>query len=134
MACKKGQKRRFWSDDEKRSICGQARESGVSVAQVAPRYSMNTNLIHKRLRDPRFTPDCDGECPPSDEASYFPPIEIEDAMPALTHPDIQVSAPASTGANSARRVDITLSDGRRILVEDTTSLSAALALVEGLIP
>jgi transposase len=31
-------------------------------------------------------------------------------------------------------VDITLSDGRRILVEDTTSLSAALALVEGLIP
>ena len=28
MAGKKGQKKRFWSDDEKRSICGQARVSG----------------------------------------------------------------------------------------------------------
>ncbi|MBM1815958.1 transposase, partial [Sulfitobacter pseudonitzschiae] len=47
MAGKKGQKKRFWSDDEKRSICAQARVPGVSVAQVARRYAMNTNLIHK---------------------------------------------------------------------------------------
>ncbi|OSP49364.1 transposase, partial [Pseudoruegeria sp. SK021] len=38
-----------------RSICMQARVSGVSVAQVARRYAMNTNLIHKWLRDPRFS-------------------------------------------------------------------------------
>lgn len=31
----KGQKKQFCSDDEKRSICGQARVSGVSVAQIA---------------------------------------------------------------------------------------------------
>ncbi|MGC3940960.1 hypothetical protein ACOTTU_24460 [Roseobacter sp. EG26] len=47
MAGKKGQKKRFWSDDEKRSICGQTRAPGVSVAQVVPRYSMNANLFHK---------------------------------------------------------------------------------------
>lgn len=35
---------------------------------------------------------------------------------------------------SAQRVDITLSDGRRILVEGTTTLSAVLALIEGLMP
>ncbi len=35
---------------------------------------------------------------------------------------------------SAQRVDITLSDGRRILVEGSTGLSAVLALVEGLMP
>lgn len=51
MAGKKGQKKRVWSDDEKRSICAQARVPGVSVAQVARRYAMNTNLIHKWLRD-----------------------------------------------------------------------------------
>ena len=62
MAGKKGQKMRFWSDDEQRSICGQTQAPGVSVAQVARRYSMNANLIHKWLRDPRFTPDCDEEC------------------------------------------------------------------------
>jgi transposase len=125
MAGKKGQKKRFWSDDEKRSICAQTRASGVSVAQVARRYSMNTNLIHKWLRDPRFAPDCDEGCVPVDEASDFLPIEIEGAMPVPSHPDLQVSA---------QRVDITLSDGRRILVEGTTALSAVLALVEGLIP
>ncbi|XAT61214.1 hypothetical protein GN278_10955 [Rhodobacteraceae bacterium Araon29] len=33
--------------NEKHTICAQARVSGVSVAQVARRYSMNANLIHK---------------------------------------------------------------------------------------
>ena len=33
---------------------------------------------------------------------------------------------------SVQRVDITLSDGRRILVEGPTALSGVLALVEGL--
>ena len=45
MAGKKGQKKRVWSDDEKRSICEQTTTAGVSVAQVARRYSMNANLI-----------------------------------------------------------------------------------------
>jgi len=43
MAGKKGQKKRVWSDDEKRSICEQTATTGVSVAQVARRYSMNAN-------------------------------------------------------------------------------------------
>lgn len=134
MAGKKGHKKRFWSDDEKRSICGQARASGVSVAQVARRYSMNTNLIHKWLRDPRFSLDCDVEVVPAGEASDFLPIEIEGTMPVPSLSNIQVSAPALAEPVSAQRVDITLSDGRRILVEGTTALSAVLSLVEGLIP
>ncbi|GFE51869.1 hypothetical protein So717_36220 [Roseobacter cerasinus] len=56
MADKKGQKKRFWSDEEKQSISDQARVPGISVAQVGRRYSMNANLIHKWLRDPRFAP------------------------------------------------------------------------------
>jgi transposase len=43
---KKGGRRRFWSDEEKRLICLQTRALGVSVAQVARRYEMNANLIH----------------------------------------------------------------------------------------
>lgn len=39
-------KKRFWSDDEKRSICAQTTVPGVSVAQVARRYALNANLIH----------------------------------------------------------------------------------------
>ncbi len=56
MAGRKGQKKRLWSDNEKRSICEQTLTPDVSVAQVARRYSMNANLIFKWLKDPRFTP------------------------------------------------------------------------------
>ena len=54
MAGKEGQKKRFWSDEEKVSICLQPCTPGVFVAQVARRYAMNANLIHEWLRDPRF--------------------------------------------------------------------------------
>lgn len=50
MAGKKGLKKRVWSDDEKRLICEKTLTPGVSVAQVARRYSMNANLIFKWLR------------------------------------------------------------------------------------
>lgn len=55
-------------------------------------------------------------------------------MPVPSLSNIQVSAPALAEPVSAQRVDITLSDRRRILVEGTTALSAVLSLVEGLIP
>ena len=128
MAGKKGQKKRFWSDDEKRSICAQARVAGVSVAQVARRYSMNANLIHKWLRDPRFAAEVSEVALEIDEAPGFLPIEIEGVTASLA----PGSPPALEAPLSAQRVDITLSDGRRILVEGTTGLPAVLALVEGL--
>ncbi|XAT62608.1 oxidoreductase [Rhodobacteraceae bacterium Araon29] len=43
-----------------------------------------------------------------------------------------MSPSVSDARLSAHRVDITLSDGRRILVEGATALPAVLALVEGL--
>ena len=44
---------------------------------------------------------------------------------------MSVPPPALEAPLSAQRVDITLSDGRRILVEGPTALSGILALVEG---
>lgn len=127
MAGKKGQKRRFWSDDEKRSICTQTTVPSVSVAQVARRYAMNANLIHNWLKDPRFAPE------PAinavvDGGTGFLPVEIAGTV-AVPFVD---EAPQLDAAVSADRVDITLSDGRRILVEGPTALSGVLALVEGL--
>lgn len=78
MAGKKGEKKRFWSEDEKRSICSQTRAPGVSVAQVARRYAMNANLIHKWLRDPRFNPvEETGLALDANEAAFLP-VEIEE--------------------------------------------------------
>ena len=126
MAGKKGQKKRFWSDDEKRSICGQTTVPGVSVAQVARRYAMNANLIHNWLKDPRFAPEPEIDEP--DCHGGFLPVEIEGAVAVPMFED----ARELDAAVSAQRVDITLSDGRRILVEGPTALSGVLALVEGL--
>ena len=127
MAGKKVQKKRYWSDDEKHTICAQARVASVSVAQVARRYMMNANLIHKWLRDPRFAADVSDDVLEIDEVSAFLPVEIEGVDSSLT----SVPPPALEAPLSAQRVDITLSDGRRILVEGPTPLSGILALVEG---
>lgn len=136
MAGKKGQKKRVWSDDEKRTICAQTLTPGVSVAQVARRYSMNANLIFKWLKDPRFAPSASG---PSLEESVavegiFLPVEID--TPSHERASVPARINAAAGdpgpAVMAQRMDIALSDGRRILVEGPTSLSSVVGLVEGL--
>ena len=131
MAGKKGQKKRYWSDDEKHSICAQARVAGISVAQVARWYSMNANLIHKWLRDPRFATNFSDDVLEIDEVPAFLPVEIEGVVSSPTT-RLPMSPSVSDARLSAQRVDITLSDGRRILVEGATGLSAVVALVEGL--
>lgn len=129
MAGKKGQKKRIWSDEEKGSICTQSRVHGASVAQVARRYAMNANLIHKWLRDPRFAPIGQiGDLSALAETTFLP-IEIAGVTPV---PAAHTPPFSLTGPVTVQRLDITLSDGRRILVEGATALSAVLAMVEGL--
>ncbi|WP_299593492.1 transposase [uncultured Tateyamaria sp.] len=123
----KRRKRRSWSDDEKREICQQTTVPGVSVAQVARRYAMNANMIHTWLKDPRFAPEAEV---PELEATFLP-VEIEVDVDREPSP-IDVPIPPRSGHLSASRVDITLSDGRRILVEGPTALSAVVSLVQGL--
>ena len=133
MAGKKGQKKRFWADEEKRSICEQALAPGVSVAQVARRYSMNANLIFKWLKDPRFSPAANETPSAREDVSVFLPVEI--SGPAINH-RIDDTCTGAAGSRSApllaQRVDITLSDGRRVVVEGPTALSAVVGLVRGL--
>ncbi len=128
MAGRKGQRKRFWSDEEKRSICRQARAPGVSVAQVARRYAMNSNLIFTWLRDPRFAAaEVDAPDDPGDD-TLFLPVEITGLA---AEPD-PISDLEAHGPVLAQRVDITLSDGRRVVVEGPTALSSVLGLVQGL--
>lgn len=134
MAGKKGLKKRFWSDDEKRLICEQTLTPDVSVAQVARRYSMNANLIFKWLKDPRFAPSGSGSAPGGDAlGSVFLPVEIDASPMESSSPDHATAATDNFDPLiTAQRVDITLSDGRRILVEGPTTLASVLGLVRGL--
>ena len=117
------------TDEEKLSICAQARVPGVSVAQVARRYAMNSNLIHKWLRDPRFSASDQTVDLAEVAGATFLPIEVAGLVSAPLAP---ISPASSTGSITTQRVDITLSDGRRLLVEGATALSAIVALVAGL--
>lgn len=131
-----GKKRRFWSEEEKRLICEQTRVPGVSVAQVARRYSMNANMVFKWLRDARFSPDASG----TEAGDVFLPVEVSELDIAASPSTIDLSPavpavpdpPVCSSGVLAQRFEITLSDGRRILIEGPTELDAVIGLVKGL--
>ncbi len=116
--------RRSWSEDEKRSICDQTRVPGVSVAQVARRYSMNANLIFNWLKDPRFAPD-----PSEAEDPVFLPVEISsaDISPAPSLPD---NRPVQHVGN---RIEIQLANGHRLTIEGGFDGDALARLLKGLV-
>lgn len=113
-------KRRFWSDEEKRSICLQASAPGVSVARVARRYSMNANLIFKWLRDARFAPN--GE---ADKGAVFLPVEISREAPV----DVAMVAEAMSPPRERLRID--LAGGHRIVAEGRFDPDALGRLLKG---
>ena len=131
-------KRRRWSASEKLEICDQARVPGVSVAQVARRYALNATMLHCWLKDPRFGGGYgsgkdvphggDGEV----AGSGFYEVSVSKAEVPQSRVSAPVEARGSQGSLHALRVDLSLSDGRRVLIEGATKLAAILALVEGL--
>jgi len=112
--------RRLWTDEEKRSICMQTTAPGVSVAQVAHRYTVNANLIFKWLRDPRFAPD-PASAPPASEEARFLPVEIV----AETR-----SAPAAPAAEN--HIEIELAGGHRMRISGSYDPEALARLIRGL--
>ena len=77
----KRRRRRKWSDDEKRMMCGQTVVASVSVAQVAQQYDLNANKIFNWLKNLKFAPDDQSE---EDEAKFLPVDVI--AQPTLSEP------------------------------------------------
>ncbi len=114
------QKKRRWSDEEKRSICFQTMVAGVSVAQVARRYALNANLIFKWLRDERYAPVVDVAS--EEDVPVFLPVEVGT--------DIALQ-PASV-PTPAGRIEIKLSSGHRITAEGGFDVDMLARLLKGL--
>ena len=126
MAGKKGQKKRFWSDEEKVSICAQTCAPGVSVAQVARRYAMNTNLIHKWLRDPKFAPDPEIVEEQVAETPCFLPVEIVD------RPHTKDTAPTTDASSAHNTIEIDIAGGHRLRIIGGYDPEALARLIRGL--
>lgn len=63
--------RRRWTEEEKRQIVAQTRIPGVTVAEVARRCEVNTNLVFSWRRDPRLGAEAAPEPRP-----LFVPVEV----------------------------------------------------------
>lgn len=111
--------RRLWTDEEKRSICLRATAPGVSVAQVALRYTVNANLIFKWLRDPKYRP--------------MPGTGSEDAglrfLPVETVKEAPVSRQMPAVEN---HIEIELAGGHRIRISGGYDPEALARLIRGL--
>ena len=128
MAGKKGQKKRFWSDEETVSICLQPCAPGVSVAQVARRYAMNTNLIHTWLRDPAFAADREIIEDEVSETPCFLPVEIVD-RPATEEPGLPRAANAASDHSA---IEIDIAGGHQLGVVGSYDPEALARLIGGL--
>lgn len=118
--------RRNWSDDEKIAIVEQTRVPGVSVAQVARRYAVNANLIHKWLKDPAFNPSVDDT-----EPATFLPIEVSSAQapgPVIEH---DAGAP-SCMCTDGLEIAITTPRGVRLDIGACRDVDLICRLVRGL--
>ena len=111
----KRRKRRVWSDEEKRMICGLTRVPGVSVSQVARRYDVNANLVFAWLRDPRFS-DADAA-----DVARFLPVEIV----------AEVKAPVAMPA-AVNHIEIELAGGHRMRISGGYDPEALARLIRGL--
>lgn len=126
MAGKKGQKKRFWSDEEKVSICLQTCAPGVSVAQVARRYAMNANLIHKWLRDPKFAPDREIVEVEVAETPCFLPVEIVD------RPQTKDTAPTTDAKPTQSAIEIDIAGGHQLRIVGSYDPESLARLIRGL--
>lgn len=114
--------KRLWTDEEKRSICLQTMAPDVSVSQVARRYAMNSNLIFKWLRDPRYAP-----APPEEpETSCFLPVEIVDRTRSV---DL---APSADPAPAPGTIEIDIAGGHQLRIAGVYDPEALARLIRGL--
>jgi len=120
-------KHRLWTIEEKRSICLQARTPGVSVAQVARRYALNSNLVFKWLKDPRFAPSA-AALDEIAEGSLSVPVDVmaEPALPAVSTADRPV------GDRRDGEIEIVLVCGHRVKVRGAFDGDALARLLKSL--
>lgn len=101
------ERRRRWSDEQKRAIVAAAFAPGAVVTEVARRADINSGQIYRWRRDLQAEP------------SGFA--------------EVVVSSGAGPLDRSASVIDVALSDGTRVQIPDTVSLELATAVLNALV-
>ena len=110
-----GRSRRRWTEEEKRQIVAQTRIPGVTVAEVARRYDVNTSLVLTWRREARCRTEESRESEPS-----FVPVEV-------------VPGAFAAGSGPETVVEVSLRNGHRVSVRGELDIEALCRLVHGLV-
>ena len=108
-------RRRTWSADQKQRIIAESFAPGASVAEVARRYGLNSNMLFTWRRRERAVNDVG-------KTVNIVPVRVVEATPTAT-----ATAPASMG-----RMEIVLVGGGRIIVGADVDATALARIVKAL--
>lgn len=111
--------RRTWSADQKQQIILESFAPGASVAEVARRYGLNSNLLFTWRRREQAT---GGASDVGEPVNIVPVRVVTDATPA---------APTAT-PGSAGRMEIVLVSGERIIVGADVDAMALARIIKAL--
>jgi len=89
---------------------------------------MNTNLIHKWLRDPKFAPDVETVGEPVGVDPCFLPVEIVD-RPVTAEPAPTLAANAASGRSA---IEIDIAGGHQLRIVGSYDPEALARLIRGL--
>jgi transposase len=126
----RGERRRIWSDEQKRLILVEAMQPGAMVAEVARRWGIGTGLIYTWRRQLR-----DGElgampapAPAFAQVAVAPPPPVAEVEPPAPMREV----PAEAGDRGAGRIEIALPCGATVRIGrdvDEAALRRVLAAV-----
>jgi transposase len=129
----RGERRRIWSDEQKRLILVEAMQPGAMVAEVARRWGIGTGLIYTWRRQMR-----DGELGAMPTpAPTFAQVAVTPPSPPVVEAEPPASSregPPGAGDHGAGRIEVALPCGATVRVGrdvDEAALRRVLAAVRG---
>ena len=108
------------TDDFKRLLVAESMANGVSVPMVSKRHGVPSNRIYAWRGDARFQPE-------GLEAGAFTPVEVEQVQMAPNH-----AGSSQRATTPEPKIEITLENGRKLVVSDGVDAGFVLELARGL--
>jgi transposase len=127
-------RRRRWTIEEKVAILDEASQPRASITAVADRHGISRNLIYLWRRQAR-----EGSMPgvtvSNGAPSSFVAVQVADSADKAPPPrNVQQRLPAAVGRRRSGLIEIALSNGRVVKVEesiDPATLSRIIAALDG---
>ena len=121
------ERRRFWSNEQKRAILGDAVTSGLTLADVARRHDIMPQQIYTWRRQLGLS------APVAAAPTFLPVVVAADEKVEHGRSERETAPKATTRGNRVGRIEIRCINGRVLKVEpglDTSVLKALIRSVE----